>query len=111
MQEQKNKSTKKTPDGSGRNGQDLEASRAAIRHKLKTVEVWQRDALNRWKEQARKGQHESAARSKEAFDYCSQYAERLRHILKGYDARQNGKNYFTKDMGARFRDKVTGRKV
>lgn len=111
MQEQKNKNIKKTPDGSSRNGQDLEADRASIRHKLKTVEGWQRDAFKRWKEQERKGQHESAARSKEAYNYCLKDAQRLRHILEGYDARQNGKNYFTKDLGARFRDKVTGRKV
>ena len=111
MQEVQNKTAKKTPGGSSRNGQQLDKARATIRHQLKTVEGWKRDAFNRWKEQERKGQHESAARSKQAFDYCCSYEKMLKHILEGYDAQENGKNYFTKDMGARFRDRVTGRKA
>lgn len=76
-----------------------------IKQELAKVNKWKANALSRMKRQEKTGDHEGAALSRKAYEYCSDYAKRLGHIIDGYKNQRSGK-VFTKDGCDRYRDKV-----
>ena len=106
-----NKALRTSPRGSHLHSGSKQISIEDVRAELRTVEESKRQALKRWKDQRKSGQYESAAKSKQEYESCCQYASQLGHILEGYRTRSSGEKYFTKDMSARFRDSVTGERV
>ena len=71
--------------------EQIRKSETVFKDELQKVTRWKNAAKKRMKAQSAAGEYHSANLSRKAYDYCEDYALKLKRILEGLEAQKAGK--------------------